>query len=274
MTPIEREPPMEATFDLAIARCTVAAGLTFACATVSDRIAPATQSALERLLDDDERTTYVTLDDQADRRCYAAARGLLRIELSYHLALTPQDWQYVPRPGHAPGIRTPLGRIDRLRFSLSHTRGLVACAVADSSAGAYGQVGIDVEWVRPMPEMMKLAQRHFAGPEIEALRALPRPQQISRFFALWTLRQAWRKAQPCPRPAGPDPVDEKDLVISFDKTGKPAATSARPDLGELVGRWRFWLHNLGDSADPDDSKGAVDGTHLLALAARQRQPVA
>jgi phosphopantetheinyl transferase len=273
MTPIEREPPMEATFDLAIARCTVAAGLTFACATVSDRIAPATQSALERLLDDDERTTYGTLDDPSDRRCYAAARGLLRIELSYHLSLTPQDWQYVPRPGHPPGIRTPLGRIDRLRFSLSHTRGLVACTVADSSAGPYGQVGIDVEWIRPMPRMMTLAQRHFARPEVEALRALPAPEQSGRFFALWTLRQAWRKAQLCPHP-GPAPIDDKDLVITFDRNGKPVATSARPDLEELIGRWRFWLHPLGDSSGPRDSRNPTDGTHLLALAARQQQPQA
>ena len=101
MTPIEREPPLEAGFDLAIARCMVASGLTFACATVSDQLAPATMAALERMLDDDERAVYQGITEPADRRSFVAVRGLLRIELSFHLALPPQDWQYVPRPGRA-----------------------------------------------------------------------------------------------------------------------------------------------------------------------------
>jgi 4'-phosphopantetheinyl transferase len=260
MTPIEREPPMAAPpFDLAIARCTVAAGLTFACATVSDQIAPATQGALERLLDDDERTVYVAIQDQSDRRCYAAARGLLRIELSIHLALAPQDWQYVPKAGHPPEIRTPLGRLDKFRFSVSHTRGLVACTVADSSSGPYGAVGIDVEWVRPVSRSAKLARRHFAPAEVEALRALPRDQRDHRFVSLWALRQAWDKARSCP--ARPDPRAEERVVFHFDRTGKLVPTTYASGAPDLASRWRFWLHPLNEN-------------HVLALAAKQWQLLA
>ena len=102
------------------------------------------------------------MTDPSDRRCYAAARGLLRIELSLLLALGPQDWEYVPRSGRPPEIRTPLGRVDKFRFSQSHTRGLVACAVSDTSAGPYAEVGIDVEWMRELPDMQELAEQHFA----------------------------------------------------------------------------------------------------------------
>jgi 4'-phosphopantetheinyl transferase len=249
MTPIEREPPTDAAFDLAIARCTVAAGLSFACATVSDRIARATQSALERLLDDDERATYLALTDDDDRRCYAAARGLLRIEISSLLALAPQDWQYVPRPDGPPEIRTPLGRIDNLRFSLSHTRGVVACAVADSSAGPYGAVGIDVEWIRPVPDMMVLARDHFAEAEVRALKALPARRRNARFFALWTLRQAWGKAR-----CGSQAPLEDHPIFSFDESGNvPQAFFS--GLPEANSRWRFWLHGLDES-------------HVLSMAAR------
>jgi 4'-phosphopantetheinyl transferase len=253
MTPIEREPPLHAAFDLAIARCTVAAGLTLACATVSDRIAPATQSALERLLDDDEKAAYVAISDHDDRRCYAAARGLLRIEISMRLQLSPQDWQYVPRSGGRPEIRTPLGRIDNLRFSLSHTRGVVACAVADSSAGPWGSVGIDVEWVRSLPDMDRLARDHFAEAELRALRALPAPQRPARFFSLWTLRQAWGKAR-----CGVRAPLEDHPVFGFDETGTIPHATFSPGMAEINGRWRFWLQGFDDQ-------------HVVALAARQHQ---
>jgi 4'-phosphopantetheinyl transferase len=245
MTPIEREPPMEAGYDLAIARCTVAAGLSFACATVSDQ------------LDQDEQVIYRGLTDPADRRCYAAARGLLRIELSQHLALPPQDWEYVPKPGGPTEIRTPLGRLDNLRFSLSHTRGLVACAVADASSGPYREVGIDVEWVRPMPGMDKLARLHFAPAEVAAMRALPTAQQGKRFFSLWTLRQAWAKAHCGPHDTPHPPLEER-AVFTFDESGHlPQATFAA-GLQEASSRWRFWLH-------------ALDEDHVLSVAARERE---
>jgi phosphopantetheinyl transferase len=282
MTPTERVPPLVPPFDLAISRSEVAAGLTFACATVSDQISPATQGALERLLDDDERATYLAIDHHADRRCYAAARGLLRIELSFHLALAPQDWQYVPRPGHPAGIRTPLGRIDRLRFSLSHTRGLVACAVADPHAGPFATVGIDVEWVRGLPHMTKLAQRHFAPPEVEALLGLTGAERNIRFFSLWTLRQAWLKSRACS--SQPDLFGERDLIFNFDQAGQLASTTppsgpggprAGPPAwsggGDGSSGWQFWLHPFSDARAQGRSSPLRGGGHLLALAARKRQ---
>jgi 4'-phosphopantetheinyl transferase len=256
MTPIEREPPLEAAFDLAIARSPVAPGLTFACATVNDRIAPATQNALERLLDAHERAVYMALTDPSDRRCYAAARGLLRIELSLLLTLGPQDWEYVPRPGRPPEIRTPLGRIDTFHVSQSHTRGLVACAVTDSSAGPYAEVGIDVEWVRDLPDMEALAEQHFAPAEVLALRALPPAEQRKRFFALWTLREAWNKAR-CRGGATNQSHLEDEAVFTFDASGTIPRANFTTGL-HLGSRWRFWLH-------------ALDDIHVLALAARERQ---
>ena len=257
MTPTEREPSKGAAFDLAIARSTVAPGLTFACASVSDQIAAPTRQALERLMDDDERATYGGLRDDGDRRCYAAAHALLRIELSYLLSLAPQDWQFVPRAGALPEIRTPLGRTDSLRFSVSHTPGLVACAVADSRAGIYGEVGIDVECVRKLPDMAQLAERHFAAPEIQDMRALPSPQRPARFFALWTLKQAWAKAC-C---AAKVPAHARGpAVFAFDRSGSIAHVDLPPGE-DLTGRWRFWIHKL-------------DQAHVVALAARRRQALA
>jgi 4'-phosphopantetheinyl transferase len=260
MTPIEREPPMDAAFDLAIARCSVAPGLTFACATVSDRLAPATQAALERLLDDDERAIYTAMTDASDRRCYAAARGLLRIELSLLLALGPQDWEYVPKPGHPTEIRTPLGRVDKFRFSQSHTRGMVACAVTDTSAGPYGEVGIDVEWLRELPDMNELAEASFAPAEVTAMRELAPAEQRKRFFALWTLREAWKKARRA-RPGAPRTPLENQTVFTFDESGTIPRANFTVGLQDPGNRWRFWLH-------------ALDDVHILALAARQRQLLA
>jgi len=75
-------------------------------------------------------------------------------------------------------------------FNLSHTDGLVALATS-----AHGELGVDVEWSARRGRTVELAERYFAAPEIEALRALPEEAQRPRFFQLWTLKEAYIKAR-------------------------------------------------------------------------------
>jgi 4'-phosphopantetheinyl transferase len=131
---------------------------------------------------------------------------------------------------------------------------VVACALADASAGPYAAVGVDVEWVRPIPDMMVLARDHFAEAEVRALKALPAARRQGRFFALWTLRQAWGKARCASRALEDQPL------FTFDDSGTmPQAFFS--NLPEVSRRWRFWLHGLDES-------------HVLAIAARRTQALA
>jgi len=78
---------------------------------------------------------------------------------------------------------------DRASFSLSHTTGMVACAV---TAGV--DVGVDVECVDRHVEMADIAARFFAPAEAAHLRQLDPEVQRNRFFDLWTLKEALVKA--------------------------------------------------------------------------------
>ena len=75
-----------------------------------------------------------------------------------------------------------------LHFSLSHTRGLAACAVGRPYA-----LGIDAEaWRTPAP--IELASRYFAPTEVRLLIARAPAERPSTFYRLWTLKEAYLKA--------------------------------------------------------------------------------
>ena len=76
-----------------------------------------------------------------------------------------------------------------LRFNLSHTTGLVACAVALSD-----DVGIDIEWNR-RPAPIAVARRFFTDAEAAAILSLPSSERDERFFLYWTLKEAYVKAK-------------------------------------------------------------------------------
>jgi 4'-phosphopantetheinyl transferase len=119
----------------------------------------------------------------ADRAAYVAAHALLRALLAAH---------GVPRPRFAAG---PWGRPELadaavpLRFSLTHTRRLVAAAVAWRD-----DVGVDAETTDPALDATGLAARFFAPAEAAMLRNLPVPARPDTFCRLWTLKEAFAKA--------------------------------------------------------------------------------
>ncbi|QGM96622.1 4'-phosphopantetheinyl transferase family protein [Methylocystis parvus] len=138
--------------------------------------------ALAALLDDEERARAARFAFEEDRRSYVAAHGLLRLELSRRAARPPQDWRFAATKLGKPYL---LDCARDLRFSLSHTRGMVAVAVADGA-----EIGVDVEPSDRRAESMKLAQRFFAPEEVALLAAVEGAARRDMFFAIWTLKEA------------------------------------------------------------------------------------
>src|SRR5207248_5701024 len=87
-----------------------------------------------------------------------------------------------------PVLFTPVSD-PRLHFNLSHSHGVVACAVA---VGRH--VGIDVEDGSREVEFLELAERYFAPAEVAHLRTLDGAALQSAFFTIWTLKEAFVKA--------------------------------------------------------------------------------
>lgn len=145
------------------------------------------QQRLHRLLAPDEQQRETQLRLPADRLRFIAGRALLRWALSRYVARAPQDWRFVANTYGRPELAEADGEM--LSFNLSHTAGMIVCAVARDV-----QVGADVEdTLRPIAALT-LASRFFTPAETRALQWAPAHQQQTRFYAYWTLKEAIVKA--------------------------------------------------------------------------------
>ena len=145
--------------------------------------------AYRRLLSGDESRRAERIVHPDAHMLFVIGRALTRTMLSRYAAVEPRDWPLIidshgrpelaMRPAHAPD----------LRFNLSHTNGLVACAVTVGR-----ELGIDVEHIG-RPVNFDVPERFFSQQEVEDLRGLPKVEQRTVFFDYWTLKESYIKAR-------------------------------------------------------------------------------
>lgn len=143
--------------------------------------------AAASVLSDEERAQYRRFHFARDARDYAAAHALLRTTLSRYDDRAPERWRFDTDANGKPFLIDEGGF--RASFSLSHTRGMVACAVTRDD-----DVGVDVECVDRDVDTADIAARFFAPAEAAHLVQLDAEARRDRFFDLWTLKEALAKA--------------------------------------------------------------------------------
>jgi len=183
-------------------------------------------------LEDHERRRYAAYGTPAARREYLGTRALARTVLA----------RYSGRPAECLRFRTDhLGRPEMtspsmpgLFFSLAKTRELAVGLFAFDHA-----VGVDVELVAPI-DAFEMAGHFFSGEELSELSRLDEDARLSRFYGLWTLREAYLKARGIGLAL---PLDQ--LVFRPTPSG-----GARAEFGPAIrddpARWQFgltWLTN-------------------------------
>jgi 4'-phosphopantetheinyl transferase len=137
------------------------------------------------ILDDEERARAERFSFERDRRRFVARRAFLRRVLAGYTGAAPASLRY-----HRSSFGKPeLVAADGLTFSTSHAAGLAIVAVA-----THGEVGVDVERLRPMPDALDIARRFFAAAELEHLRSVPTSMRSRAFLRLWTRKEAYVKA--------------------------------------------------------------------------------
>jgi 4'-phosphopantetheinyl transferase len=139
------------------------------------------------LLDSDETARWRRFTFDRDRDVFLATRLLARTVLSQHAGLPPRALRFGFSPNGKPELVVP-DLQPPLRFNLSNTSGLVACAVAYSRA-----LGIDVEMIHDVPP--RVAEAYFAPPELSAWLELDAQARRAAFFAVWTLKESFIKAR-------------------------------------------------------------------------------
>jgi 4'-phosphopantetheinyl transferase len=190
--------------------------------------------AHRRLLADDERARAQRFVFERDRRRYTVVRATLRRLLGRYLDRDPQTIDFVygaqGKPALAPASGDPV-----IAFNLSHAEELAAYAFS-----LHGQIGVDIEYHRPLKDMRQLAATVFSSTELAALDALPHDRQPAAFYACWTRKEAFIKA------IGQGlsfPLKEFDVTLT---PGEPARLLRIRDDAEAAQRWALVAFTPGD----------------------------
>ena len=178
----------------------------------------------------DERKRMLSIRFRRDRELFLAAHVLLRATLSFWGNLEPSTWEFRAGVCGKPEIT---GSISNLRFSLSHTDELVACAVAVNR-----EVGIDVERISSSAPL-EIAPHYFSMRENLEMRDLPYEGRIMRFFTYWTLKEAYVKA--CGVGLSPR---TRDFSLYRDRAG--SWRIAFDSSADGPQDWQFWSWQVGE----------------------------
>ena len=159
-------------------------------------VAPPFELWLVRLAQSDDVADIATLDAQErerarrfrferDRRRYIDAHVALRRVLAERTGRAAAALEFEAGPFGKPR----LAGAPRCTFSLSHSDDLALIALADA-----GEIGVDIERVRPLPDLDALALQCLAVDELQALEALPAADRPFGFLQAWTRKEACLKA--------------------------------------------------------------------------------
>lgn len=143
---------------------------------------------LARTLVPDERDRAARFRSPRDRRRFVVGRGLLRAFIGRYLGVPAASLTFRYGPAGKPALEWTGGAPD-LRFNLAHCRGsgLFAFSVGRD-------VGVDLEAIRPVPEMREVARTVFSARERRDLQAVCDVRRPHAFFRAWTRKEAVLKA--------------------------------------------------------------------------------
>jgi 4'-phosphopantetheinyl transferase len=141
------------------------------------------------ILSDAEKHKCAEFYFEKQRAEYAVSHAIVRLMLSEYAPVRPQEWQFLRGPWGKPQIAGPELRAP-LWFNLSRTEGCFAFV-----AGRVARLGVDVESVNRAVSCGEIAKHCFAANEYEHLSGLPASLQREAFFRIWTLKEAYTKAE-------------------------------------------------------------------------------
>ena len=142
---------------------------------------------LRSLLPDEDRRRAERLRVDAARRRFVAARALTRILLGRYTDVEPSALEIGSGARGKPRLERPTGQ-PTLHFNVAHSGSTATVALA------FSELGVDVESLRPVPNLARLAARFCSDFERRQLYALPDHDREATFLALWTCKEAYLKA--------------------------------------------------------------------------------
>jgi 4'-phosphopantetheinyl transferase len=147
--------------------------------------------AMKALLTVDERVRAENFRLEEHRRRFVLTRGLLRKTLAHYLAVHPAALEIRYGSQGKPFV-PPRSAGQAIHFSVAHSAQIAFYGVSFDHS-----IGVDVEWVRPIPFLDEIARWFFCPAERLVLQQLSGRERIEPFFEFWTRKEAYLKARGC-----------------------------------------------------------------------------
>ena len=160
------------------------------------------------------------------RRQYVVGRGALRTLLAAYTGTRPELVRFHYGPRGKPFLASP--EAGGLQFNLSNSDELALVGLVLGP-----EIGVDVEYLKPMPDCDQISERFFSESERRVLRSIPFPAKEEAFFNCWTRKEAYLKAVGEGLAA---PLDSFDVTLA---PGEPPRMLTLEGDAERAARWFF-----------------------------------
>jgi 4'-phosphopantetheinyl transferase len=160
----------------------------------------------EPTVEERERASHFAREELSHR--YLAAHAALRAILAHY---TSERLEFALKDRGKPFLQYA----PEVRFNLSHSRGRALIAVSSEV-----EVGVDIEFIRPVPNFAAIVERYFPPGE-------PVPADEVDFFRRWTRMEAQWKARGVGLYGSGTAIDGEWTVLDVDAgQGYTAAVAA------------------------------------------------
>jgi 4'-phosphopantetheinyl transferase len=145
-------------------------------------------SRLAPILSAAERERALRFRFELHRNRFVVGRAAMRLLLARYLQAQPTALEFSYGPQGKPALGGTFANAG-WHFNLAHSENLALLAMTRT-----GPIGVDVEYLQPLPDADQLVARFFSARECAAYQKLPVSERTVAFFNLWTRKEAWLKA--------------------------------------------------------------------------------
>jgi len=143
---------------------------------------------LNQILSTDERMRAERFHFEKDKKKFVIGVGILRAMLSPYVGVEPKELRFIHGKRGKPMLDDVFAN-GSIQFNMSHSEGLALYGFTRDH-----EIGVDIEFVRDIPEMDKIAEQFFSIKENDVFRSLPDSKKKEAFFNCWTRKEAFVKA--------------------------------------------------------------------------------
>ena len=180
---------------------------------------------MAQCLNEDESVRAQRFHFEQDKARFIVCRGALRTIIGCYLHIEPSGVRFSYGPHGKPYLEETVGD-STFRFNLGHSNDIALCAFTRCR-----EIGVDIEYIRDLPDADQIAYRFFSADEIATLHALPASQRRQAFFNCWTRKEAYIKAT---GKGLSQPLDQFEVSLA---PTEPASLRSVKGAPEEASRW-------------------------------------